>query len=84
MTNGQFTLDGDLAIGGEKPKTLIQKRVQHYRKADGYRRCGNCTRFYVKRLHAKTYYKCEVVGFSASMATDIRKNHVCDLWEVVA
>ena len=35
----------------------------------------------VSNYHNKRYWKCRLLGITASEATDIRKSYVCDKWE---
>ncbi len=65
------------------PVTLIGKFTvkTHYRLSeDKEKRCKTCE-YLCYRDFSKRYYKCAHLGLSASCATDIRVNHVCDLWE---
>ena len=67
-----------------RPKTLIEKALGKYnfRKSDDKeRRCKTCLQFFYRNGNIKRYPKCSLVGCSASEATDIRVNHVCDVWE---
>jgi hypothetical protein len=50
----------------------------HYQKAKTDKMCGNCVHSQRWEYHNKYYWKCELIGFSHSTATDIRKSYVCD------
>lgn len=65
-----------------KPKTYIQKMISNYnyRKSINDKKCRNCISFMMKSYN-KTYFKCKKLGNTNSPATDIRANHVCDVWE---
>lgn len=70
----------------EAPKSFTQlskyqkfKAMNHYRKAEGEKKCGNCASHLGGGYHDKQYHKCKLIGLSHSMATDIRVGHVCDL-----
>lgn len=79
---GHTYTEEDLA---PKPKTLIRTVLGglNYRRATGTARCKNCA----NSIHVgapewtRRYWKCRLVGCSASAATDIRANNVCDAWE---
>lgn len=64
-----------------KPKSEYQKtKVAHgYRKANSWdvRKCKNCIYFIRHAYHGKYYFKCRLIGDSASVATDIRLGYVC-------
>lgn len=74
-------------FGGESrvlSKTISEyqkfKAFNHYRKAESKERCKVCKYSgYVQ--YANRYYKCSLLGFSSSPATDIRVNNVCDKFE---
>lgn len=79
-------------FGGETeisaiPNTALQSKYQkfktrnHYRKADGNKKCGNCKSHIRGEYHNNIYHKCKRLGISNSHATDIRVNNVCDLYE---
>lgn len=56
------------------------KQANNYRLSTGNERCKNC--FYSFGKHyAKRYYKCKLMGNSASPASDIRLRDVCNLWK---
>lgn len=59
-----------------------------FKKRNGYtkswymdKRCGKCAHCFSKGQHGKNYYKCDLMGCSASPATDIRVGHVCNLFK---
>jgi hydrogenase maturation factor len=58
-----------------------------YKKADknSKKNCDTCNHCYCSSIQGgrKHYYKCELLGFSNSSATDIRLSYVCDLFERV-
>lgn len=67
----------------EKPKTIIRRKLGplNYRPCESPGKCcRTCMNCHVHE-YGKRYYKCALVGCSASMATDIRVRHVCDRWE---
>ena len=58
------------------------KLKNNYRNSTQYNeKCKNCSKLLYKRYRGKNYYKCILIGDSLSSATDIRVNHVCDLFE---
>ena len=57
------------------------KSKNQYRKATGEERCGECQHLVGRCHHGKGYWKCEIMGFSNSSATDIRKSYVCKLFK---
>ena len=63
------------------------KYEHNYRKADNYSdiRCKNCRYLFAnnpKCTGGGRYYKCELLGFSSSEATDVRLSNVCNLFEM--
>jgi hypothetical protein len=54
--------------------------LNKYRKSDSDNRCKNCVHLVRKNYHNKNYYKCEHQGFSSCSASDIRLNHICNLY----
>jgi hypothetical protein len=61
------------------------KHENRYRLAESKeRRCGTCARHFRSRGGARVYHKCELIGCSASEATDIRVSWVCDAWAALA
>ena len=58
------------------------KVVNRYRKRETKeQRCKACLYCMIHR-HNRDYYKCKLIGMSASPATDIRVNHVCDRFTI--
>ena len=44
--------------------------------------CGTCKNLIKKVLaNGKNVYKCELIGDSASEASDVKLNHICMKWE---
>jgi hypothetical protein len=64
-----------------KGKYAVWKKDNKYRKATTEEKCVMCKYFYRIEHHAKTYLKCELLGFSNSEATDIRASYVCNRYE---
>lgn len=56
------------------------KHRNNYRKSFEQNTCGNCKHSQRWEYHNKYYWKCELLGFSNSEASDIRKGHICDKW----
>ena len=55
--------------------------VNNYRKTDNKdKRCQTCKHFYRIEYHSKYYFKCKLQGITSSEVSDIRANHVCDMW----
>lgn len=55
------------------------KYDNNYRKSeDQEKRCKNCLNLFGFSYHHKNYYKCDVMGCSHSVASDIRLSYVCD------
>jgi len=50
----------------------------NYRESDGRARCGNCVHHFKKQFNEPSYHKCELIGDSNAITTDIRVFHVCD------
>lgn len=65
-------------------KYIDWKLDNKYRKAE-YPGLGICCKTCVNKLSvhggSKSYYKCSIMGVSASTASDIRLRNVCDKWE---
>ena len=62
-------------------KYQMFKMNNHYRKAeDKSRSCKTCKWLVKIEYHRKNYYKCELIGISQSIATDIRLSYTCDMW----
>ena len=78
-------------IDGEPIKLVFRSAYQkwkydnQYRKADYLSdiRCKNCIHRFIIHHHNKRYYKCELLGFSGSEATDIRLSNVCNNFEMI-
>ena len=70
----------DIPLAPARGKYEAFKRRNNYRKADGERWCGKCEYFVTIDYHNKTYFKCRWMGCSASVASDIRKFNVCDVF----
>ncbi len=72
-----------------KKKTLISKALArfNYRKSDpvAARVAGSpvCCKTCGNHLKRGDFYKCRLVGCSASTATDIRATWVCDAWRPI-
>ena len=63
-------------------KTLKKTVLKHYQKSeDKTRRCKTCVSIRKCEYHAKTYYKCFILGHSHGSATDIRLSYVCDFFK---
>jgi hypothetical protein len=63
------------------PSVYQQFKINnHYRLGTKERRCKLCEHSRRKVL-AKTYYKCVMMGCSSSPASDIRLKNVCDKFE---
>ena len=77
---GSFVYEADFL---PTPRTRIQRALgkYHYRQSSSRteccRTCGRVIR------HLGRYYKCSLVGLSASPATDIRARNVCDAWRPI-
>ena len=52
-------------------------KVRYMKSEHKNRRCKNCTHL-IKKQFNKKYYKCALIGDSASEASDIRVSYVCD------
>jgi len=63
---------------GYKSQYQIFKKKNRYRLANDNLKCKNCLNCEGWSYHDKTYYKCKLMGFSSSEATDIRLKNVCD------
>ena len=63
------------------PKETIKSRYRRMYGYDESHRCADCVHL-VKTVANRTFYKCELIGLSASEATDIRlKDPACKRWE---
>lgn len=75
----------DLPEPPEPPPKLTIK--QKFRSEYGYKNgkiCGNCQYCEKCEYHSRNYYKCDKIGYSHSVATDIRKKDIaCNLYEEV-
>ena len=58
------------------------KSENHYRKATNGILCAKCKHIIHDSHHRNNYYKCELLGTSRSVATDIRLSYVCDKFEL--
>ena len=58
------------------------KRLNNYGESS-YKlyQCKNCKNLQGYNYHNKNYYKCELIGYSMSEATDVKLKNVCDQWE---
>jgi len=56
------------------------KIINGYRKSTDEKHCGNCDYFIVKQM-GNRYFKCALMGETASAASDIRKFNVCSQWQ---
>ena len=77
---GSFVYEADLL---PIPKTRIQRALgkYHYRRSfDRKICCKTCAEIF---RHLGRYYKCRLVGDSASSATDIRARNVCEAWKPI-
>lgn len=71
----------------QEPKPILRGKYQkwkyenNYRKAtEQYKSCKYCRNCVGISHHDKTYYKCNIQGFSRGAATDIRLSYVCDFF----
>ncbi len=65
-------------------KTLLRSKLGRfkYRKSESHAvRCKTCDHMAFRDSSGKRYYKCDLVSYSHSSASDIRCNNVCDAWE---
>ncbi len=68
----------------KEPTPIVQKdrsmkANMGYRKAVTlHRSCGRCQHFGTMRYHGKNYFKCDLIGYSHSSSSDIRKSGVCN------
>ena len=87
MTDYQMDIFGDAIavedIATREPRSSIKSRFRKMYGFDEEHRCANCIHL-IANKRDRTYYKCEVMGLSASEATDIRlKDIACKRWEKV-
>ena len=85
MTDLQMDIFGNLVpvehAVSRHPHETIKTRYRRMYGYDESHRCGDCVHL-VKTVANRTYYKCELIGISASEATDIRlKDVACKRWE---
>jgi len=62
------------------PRSMYQqiKFKNRYRKSNGKEKCKICSFHHDIEYNGRHYHKCELIGFSSSVATDIRINSVCN------
>ena len=81
----QIGLFGDLAkleTIGNAQKETIKSRFRRMYGFDDEHKCGTCKHLICNRHNNRNYYKCELMGISASEATDIRLHDTaCKRWE---
>ena len=86
MTDYQMDIFGNAVSVNEirsKEHETIKTRFRRMYGFDEEHRCANCIHLIASKRD-RTYYKCEVMGMSASEATDIRlKDIACKRWEKV-
>lgn len=85
MTDLQMDIFGNLVpvehAVSRHPHETIKTRYRRMYGYDDAHRCGDC-RHLVKKEANRTFYKCELIGISASEATDIRLKEVaCSRFE---
>jgi hypothetical protein len=71
-------------FGGESRVIKVRaskKDLLNYRKAEGKENCSNCKRSFMVEGGNKNYRKCELIGNSASEATDVSRMCVCGRYE---
>jgi len=64
-----------------RPKTMIERSLRKYRyrqRSNDVQCCRTCVRSFKKNGR---FYKCNLVGCTASTASDIKAFNVCDAWE---
>ena len=70
-------------LGQRPPRETIKSAFRRMYGYDESHRCGDC-RHCEAHFRQKTYYKCRLMGISASEATDIRlKDPACKRWESI-
>lgn len=88
----QYTIDGNIEEINfiKKEKSTIPKRLtikEKFRLRYGYKeevKCKDCRYCIRVNYNDKHYYKCEIMGTSSSIATDIKlKNYGCSKWEEI-
>jgi len=78
-----FGEEYDPTADGPRHKGIFQRKKidMHYQRSPySDKKCANCGNRITKR-HNRLYHKCEIVGDTASVATDIRLGYYCRLWE---
>ena len=65
---------------GKLGKYEAFRHLNNYRKGTKEECCGTCRQAQHVGYNTKYYWKCQEMGFSNSVASDIRKSHVCDIW----
>jgi hypothetical protein len=69
-------------IAEKKPQETIKNRWRRMYGYDEAHRCGDCKYLCKYATNDSHYYKCNLMGISASEATDIRlKDVACKRWE---
>jgi hypothetical protein len=59
------------------------KRGINYRLSNDDRKCKYCIYKIKNSFHNKIYYKCEIIGITHGIATDIRLKDVCDNYKSI-
>ena len=59
---------------------IIKARMKYRKSGSKDVRCKTCEHIVVKHF-SKKYYKCELIGLSASVSSDILVSNVFDNWE---
>lgn len=69
-------------IAEKKPQETIKNRWRRMYGYDEAHRCGDCMYLCKYSTNDSHYYKCNLMGISASEATDIHlKDVACKRWE---
>ena len=67
-----------------KPKKVLNSPYLQWKQRNNYRHClyaeKSCKTCGYMFRNCFNYFKCELLGASASTATDIRASSVCNLW----
>jgi hypothetical protein len=60
-----------------------KKHEMNYRKSDpkSDSNCGSCRYSFLSFTGTHSHRKCELIGGTASSATDVSRNYFCDKWE---
>jgi hypothetical protein len=74
---GSFVYEADLL---PTPQTRIQRALGKYNYRPSIERKTSCKTCAAMIRNWGRYYKCSLVGPSASPAMDIRARNVCDAW----